>query len=1095
MNDEEMRYAERLSLQHQDRVQQQRSAEESRFAIEMEALPDPDDMFGKVSSDRYSDEGEVLNLRSQADRAPNRRKVYIWISLITILLLVVVVTPTVTVVSRQSSSSVGDGEDSTLSEQPPTSSPENNGTNGPPMSTEWDYSTIPFSTVDPASKLYSYVRPEESSPSNRLNALRQSFTPNASIQRESQSRPLPTSAWYQNMLMLEEQEEPTTTNRVYAMPYVVDASGEIPGLRIHTFTKVTTYNTVNLNVNEPHALTLGAALDVRESNEAGETTNGYTVEAATDLGVTLNWDYFPMTSTIIKGMPYATMEYEARVNRRGVSMNILPTIYSEVELIGSMKVDGRSQGNCDDLGQFSVEQEAELLFQSGVTWMVFFSRPAFLQCSNANGRFLLQVVEDFDKDTPFVLRVAMVVPPENEEASEEAFANKYKEFLRKHVNVYPGSQSSVTHSVGAAKNYGNVLFSWDPQEMISGGGGKLAMFALPHHQDLLWDIVEKDLCTISLLGPLCPIVGSSWSMIENLPKVSFRAPRPPNPEMLVELAKALHSDILYQIPENFKKGAGDTYFSGKALGKLARILLIQEEIAQLCQDGSGDFLEACLDVKEHMPTELEVSTALEQLRDGVEIWLHGNAQAPFVYDPVWGGVVSCGCTYSYGNCLNKVPNCPAFTDKLLNFGGGFFSDHHFHYGYHVYAAAVLSHFDPQWGRQNYEDVLLLVRDFANPSWEDDFFPRFRHKDWYQGHSWANGISVSFMNGMNQESSSEAIHAYEAVALFGKTLYDAFQDAGDSDKAASADAVYRAGLILTSTEIRSSQRYYQVTHTNEAKKIYPDVYEPAVVGILWSTMAHYGTWFGNKPYYIYGIQLLPLTPVSELRDDVEWSKEMLPPFSSSCDVSCRTSGWSVGVLAILATVGHKGIAFEQAIELPDSSFEGPAGGGHSRSNTLWHISTRPDVDEPLLLDTSLPNIGSGGAISCSQPTSCTERVLSTLAAGYSCQNRIVWLMDNKGLSETDACAEVAVKEFPSECGGCDPKVNDGGDQGSVDTVQYCDKPATCTDAVLDTVADGFSCRSRIAWLISTMKMSRDDACFQIATQEFATACGPCDPTGF
>ncbi|KAL3945470.1 MAG: hypothetical protein SGBAC_000441 [Bacillariaceae sp.] len=1095
MNDEEMRYAERLSLQHEGRVQQQIPSEAPRFAIELEALPDPDEMFGKSNSDDYySDEGEVLNMPFQEEEKPNRRKLYIWISLITVLLLVVVVTPTVTVVNRQSSSSIG--EDGTPVEQQPTSSPQNNNdTDGPPISTVWDYSTIPFSTLDPATKLYSFERPKESLPSSRLDALRQSFTPSAA-QLDNQSRPLPTSAWYQNMLMLEEQEEPTTTNRVYAMPYVIDASGKIPGLRLHTFTKVTTYNTVNLNVNEPHALTLGAALDVRESNEVGESTNGYTVDAATDLGVTLNWDYFPMTSTIVKGMPYATMEYEARANRRGISMNLLPTIYSEVELFDTMKVDGRSPGSCDDLGRFSVEQEAELLFQSGVTWMVFFSRPAFLQCSNANGRFLLQVAEDFDQNTPFVIRVAMVVPPEDEEVSEETFASKYKGFLRKHVNVYPGSQSSVTHSVGAAKNYGNILFTWDAQEMRTGDGGELAMFALPHHQDLLWDAAEKHLCTISLLGPLCPIVGATWSMIENLPAVSFRAPRSPSPEMLVDLAKAVHSDILYQISANFKKGAGDTYFSGKALGKLARILVIQEEVKQLCLSPSDDFLDVCLDAKDHIPTELEVSTALEQLRDGVEIWLHGNAEAPFVYDPAWGGVVSCGCTYSNGNCLNQVPNCPAFTDKLLNFGGGFYSDHHFHYGYHVYAAAVVSHFDPQWGRQNYEDVLLLVRDFANPSSEDDFFPRFRHKDWYQGHSWANGISVSFMNGMNQESSSEAIHAYEAVALFGKTLHGAFQDAGDANKAASADSVHRAGLILTSTEIRSAQRYYQVKHTDETKKIYPNVYEPAVVGILWSTMAHYGTWFGNKPYYIYGIQLLPLTPVAEIRDDVEWSKEMLAPFSSSCDNACRTSGWSVGVLAILATVGHKGIAFEQAVELPDSSFEGPAGGGHSRSNTLWYISTRPEIEEPLILDTStLPDSNFGGSISCSQPTTCTERVLGTLAVGYSCQDRIIWLMDNKGLSEIDACAEVAVTEFPSECGGCDPKVINEDDQGSVDTVQYCNKPSTCTDAVLDTVADGFSCRSRISWLMDTMKMSRDDACFQIATQEFASECSPCDPTGF
>lgn len=253
--------------------------------------------------------------------------------------------------------------------------------------------------------------------------------------------------------------------------------------------------------------------------------------------------------------------------------------------------------------------------------------------------------------------------------------------------------------------------------------------------------------------------------------------------------------------------------------------------------------------------------------------------------------------------------------------------------------------------------------------------------------------------------------------------------------------------------------------------------------------------GNKPYYIYGIQLLPLSPIAELRDDVEWSKEMLAPFSSSCDQSCRTSGWSVGVLAILATVGHKGIAFEQAVELPESSFEGPAGGGHSRSNTLHHISTRPEIEEPLVLDTiTMPDSGSGGSISCSQPT-CTERVLGTLAAGYSCLNRIIWLMDNKALSETDACAEVAVKEFPSECGGCDPKVKNDDAQGSVDTVQNCDKPASCNDAALDTVADGFSCRSRIAWLMDSKKMSRKDACFQVATQEFAAECGPCDPSGF
>jgi endo-1,3(4)-beta-glucanase len=117
---------------------------------------------------------------------------------------------------------------------------------------------------------------------------------------------------------------------------------------------------------------------------------------------------------------------------------------------------------------------------------------------------------------------------------------------------------------------------------------------------------------------------------------------------------------------------------------------------------------------------------------------------------------------------------PTFSSSFVSFSliiqTGFYSDHHFHYGYHIYAAAAVAHFDRDWGRVHFEDVLLLIRDIANPSSDDNFFPRFRHKDWYQGSSWASGVLLpTFTNGMNQESSSEAIAAYEAVALFGQEM--------------------------------------------------------------------------------------------------------------------------------------------------------------------------------------------------------------------------------------------------------------------------------------------------------------------------------------
>jgi endoglucanase Acf2 len=101
---------------------------------------------------------------------------------------------------------------------------------------------------------------------------------------------------------------------------------------------------------------------------------------------------------------------------------------------------------------------------------------------------------------------------------------------------------------------------------------------------------------------------------------------------------------------------------------------------------------------------------------------------------------------------------------------GFYNDHHFHYGHFIYAAAVVAQYDAGWGRKYFERVVLLIRDIANPSKHDSLFPRFRQKDWYQGSSWASGINFPpLMNGRNQESTSESIAAYEAVALYGKVM--------------------------------------------------------------------------------------------------------------------------------------------------------------------------------------------------------------------------------------------------------------------------------------------------------------------------------------
>ena len=157
---------------------------------------------------------------------------------------------------------------------------------------------------------------------------------------------------------------------------------------------------------------------------------------------------------------------------------------------------------------------------------------------------------------------------------------------------------------------------------------------------------------------------------------------------------------------------------------------------------------------------------------------------------------------------------------------------HFHYGYHIFGAAVVAHFDPQWGREFFDQVMLLVRNIANPSEDDEFFPIMRHKDIYQGHSWASGIATWVHNGRNQESSSESLAAYESVALYGKVMASIFgaDGAKSRDQYNQATEVRRVGKLLTASELRSARKYYHVKR-NEVVKIYPSAYTPHVIGIV------------------------------------------------------------------------------------------------------------------------------------------------------------------------------------------------------------------------------------------------------------------------
>ena len=148
----------------------------------------------------------------------------------------------------------------------------------------------------------------------------------------------------------------------------------------------------------------------------------------------------------------------------------------------------------------------------------------------------------------------------------------------------------------------------------------------------------------------------------------------------------------------------------------------------------------------------------------------------------------------------------------------------------MYGCSVVAHFDPAWGSTYRENILALLRDYANPSKEDPFFPVLRQFDAFDGHSWAAGLFV-FADGRNQESSSESINGYYAMMLLGSALGDAH--------------ISDLGRMLTSLEIYGTLTYWQ---SRKGHSVYPQVFaDNKCIGMKWSQKVVEATWFGQDEH--------------------------------------------------------------------------------------------------------------------------------------------------------------------------------------------------------------------------------------------------------
>lgn len=375
---------------------------------------------------------------------------------------------------------------------------------------------------------------------------------------------------------------------------------------------------------------------------------------------------------------------------------------------------------------------------------------------------------------------------------------------------------------------GTYTLSWSKKGVQE---QELLMFALPHHVASFDEDTASQITSITLAstskGIATAVLADSFTMVEDdlptdigfdpwSPRLGSVGSAEASGGTISERAKSAVSSIgklELQGDITVLTNLTSKYYAGIAFSIYARSLYATTKIAG----------------------EASVSSrSLQKLENAFSRYVNNLEPNPLAYDTVWGGICSTG---SYGN-----------NDSSIDFGNTYYNDHNFHYGYYVYTAAIIGYLDPEWLTRNNSAnkiwVNTLIRDWANPSTEDPYFPFSRSYDWYHGHSWARGVLES-ENGKDQESSAEDAFSTYAIKMWGRAIGDPVMEA-------------RGNLQLAITA-RALQSYYLLDSNNTVQP--PDFIGVRAAGILFDRLVNHTTYFGDQVSFVQGIHMLPINPSS------------------------------------------------------------------------------------------------------------------------------------------------------------------------------------------------------------------------------------------
>lgn len=324
--------------------------------------------------------------------------------------------------------------------------------------------------------------------------------------------------------------------------------------------------------------------------------------------------------------------------------------------------------------------------------------------------------------------------------------------------------------------------------------GPVAVVRMAHHGPTPDADVMGTYTTVSGTFELVSSKVLEWST----PKVTPRM-RLDSSGFTPEQRKLIAENIALELAQE-ARSPEDTYFAGKAFYRDANLLSIAEQLEVAGSQEFGQELEARF---------------LQWFRPGV-----AGEPRSFFFDDVWSGVVG----------------------REASFGADMFNDHHFHWGYFLHTATTLVARNPELLDSLRAGIDALAFDIATPIASADV-PLLRVFDAYKGHSWASGCA-QFDEGNNQESSSEAVNAWNALGCWAEVSGQPW--------------LYDLATWLLSLEAASARAYW--TNFDESDPVRSG-YQHSIVPLVWSAKNDYATWFSGEKSAMLGIVLLPMSPVA------------------------------------------------------------------------------------------------------------------------------------------------------------------------------------------------------------------------------------------